>query len=82
VATRDPGLAGLLVDHRARLATLVEGIMAMSDPGQVRDRAEALVASYDGLLLAALLRPPRRAAAFLARSLELLGEQLAGDPGA
>lgn len=81
-ATRDPGLAGLLADHRSRLVTLVEGIMTTSGKGYARDRAEALVASYDGVLLAALLRPPAARRAFLTRSLELIGEQFGGGPAA
>jgi len=39
---------------------------------------EALVASYDGILLAALLQPAPARREFLARSLELLGTALAG----
>jgi hypothetical protein len=39
-------------------------------------RAEALVASYDGVLLAALLKPAKERRAFLTRSLELLGHGL------
>lgn len=81
-ATRDAGLAALLADHRSRLITLVEGIMTTSGKGFARDRAEALVASYDGVLLAALLRPPVARPEFLTRSLELIGEQLGGDHGA
>ena len=79
-ATRDPDLAALLADHRARLIALVEGIMATAGKGHVRDRAETLVASYDGVLLAAMLHPAAERPAFLARSLELLGEQLSTDP--
>ena len=40
-----------------------------------------MVASYDGVLLAALLRPPAARRDFLTRSLELIGEQLGGDRG-
>jgi DNA-binding transcriptional regulator YbjK len=81
-ATRDPDLAALLADHRVRLITLVEGIMATAGKGHVRDRAETLVASYDGVLLAAMLHPAAERPAFLACSLELLGEQLTADPPA
>ncbi|CAI9408525.1 TetR/AcrR family transcriptional regulator [Nocardioides sp. T2.26MG-1] len=78
-ATRDPELARLLADHRARLVTLVEGIMATTGKPDVRHRAETLVASYDGVLLAALLRSPAERPEFLARSLELIGEQLSSE---
>ena len=78
-ATRDPALAQLLADQRARLVTVVEGIMASTGKADVRERAETLVASYDGVLLAALLRSPEERPHFLARSLELIGEQLSSD---
>jgi hypothetical protein len=39
------------------------------------------VASYDGILLAALLKPAAERSAFLTRSLELLSNGLAGAPG-
>ena len=78
-ATRAADLAALLADDLARLIALVEGIMATAGKGHVRDRAEALLASYAGVLLAALLRPPAERPTFLTRSLELLGEQLAGE---
>ena len=73
-ATRDPELAALLAEHRARLVELVDGIMSAAGKEHSDARAEALVASYDGILLAALLKPAGERAAFLARSLELLGQ--------
>lgn len=79
-ATRDPDLARLLADQRARLITVVEEIMTATGKGEVRERAETLVASYDGVLLAALLRPVEERPEFLARSLALIGEQLSGTP--
>jgi DNA-binding transcriptional regulator YbjK len=72
-ASRDDELAQLLVDHRSRLMTIVEQIMTTSGKEHGDERAEALVASYDGILLAALLKPPSERRAFLTRSLELLG---------
>lgn len=81
-ASRDDELAQLLADHRSRLVTIVEQIMTISGKENGAERAEALVASYDGILLAALLKPPRERRAFLTRSLELLGMQVAEAPGA
>jgi len=75
-ATRDPVLAAMLADQRASLITLVEGIMTTTGKADVRERAETLVASYDGVLLAALLRSPAERREFLSRSLMLIGEQL------
>ena len=81
-ASRDPELAGLLAAHRARLIEVVERIMTATGKEHGEARAEALVASYDGILLAALLKPAPERRAFLARSLELLGTGLAGAGGA
>lgn len=77
-ATRDDELAQLLGDHRARLIGIVEEIMTAAGKEHGEARAEALVASYDGILLAALLQPAPARREFLARSLELLGTALAG----
>jgi DNA-binding transcriptional regulator YbjK len=81
-ASRDPELARLLADQRGRLIDLVERIMTATGKEHGGARAETLVASYDGILLAALLKPARERRAFLERSLELLGNGLAGPTGA
>jgi DNA-binding transcriptional regulator YbjK len=81
-ASRDDELAELLADHRSRLVAIVEQIMTASGKEHGAERAEALVASYDGILLAALLKPPDSRRAFLTRSLELLGMQIADAQGA
>lgn len=78
LATRDPDLAARLAEHRARLVELVDAIMGSLGKEHSHDRAEALVASYDGVLIAALLKPPGERRAFLTRSLELLSAALAG----
>lgn len=80
-ASRDPELAGLLADQRGRLIELVERIMTATGKEHTAARAETLVASYDGILLAALLKPPRERRAFLEQSLDLLGTGLAGPAG-
>lgn len=77
-ASRDVELCSLLTDHRARLVTIVEQIMCATGKEQDRLPAEALVASYDGVLLAALLRPAEERRAFLEESMALLGESLSG----
>lgn len=81
-ATRDAELSAILADHRARLVEVVDQIMAATGKESSAARAEALVASYDGILLAALLKPAPQRAVFLSRSLELLSRGLAGEPGA
>ena len=77
-ASRDAELAGLLAAQRGRLIGLVDRIMTATGKEHGAARAEALVASYDGILLAALLKPPDERRAFLERSLDLLGTGLAG----
>ncbi len=77
-ASRDPELAGLLAAQRGRLIDLVERIMTATGKDGSLARAEALVASYDGILLAALLKPGPERRAFLERSMDLLGSGLAG----
>jgi DNA-binding transcriptional regulator YbjK len=75
-ATRDPDLSLLLADHRARLVELVDEIMQAAGKEHSADRAEALVASYDGVLIGALLKPVEERRDFLTRSLDLLGNGL------
>ena len=78
-ATRDAELSRLLADHRARLVEVVTAIMVTLGKEHSDARAEALVASYDGILLAALLKPTAERRDFLARSLELLGTSLTAE---
>ena len=77
-ASREPELAGLLAEWRARLVDLVDRIMVARGLEQGTDRAETLVASLDGILFAALLKPPADRQAFLLRSLSLLMAALTG----
>jgi DNA-binding transcriptional regulator YbjK len=78
-ASREPELAGLLAEWRARLVEVVDRIMVARGLEQGTDRAETLVASLDGILFAALLKPHADRQAFLSRSLTLLMGALAGD---
>ena len=71
-ASRDPELAALLATWRARLVAAVAGLMAARGRAQSDVRAEALVASFDGILFAALLKPDAQQRRFLERSLDLL----------
>jgi DNA-binding transcriptional regulator YbjK len=78
-ASREPELAGLLAEWRARLVEVVDRIMVARGLEQGTDRAETLVASLDGILFAALLKPHADRQAFLSRSLTLLMGALTGD---
>ena len=80
-AARDPELAAVLTDWRSRLVGLVATIAAERglEAGHegAKQRAEALVASADGILLAALARPARGRRAFVTSALGRLMGPLA-----
>ena len=71
-ASRDPELAALLASWRARLVAAVAGLLAARGRTRSDEVAEALVASFDGILFAALLKPDDSRRAFLEQSLDLL----------
>jgi DNA-binding transcriptional regulator YbjK len=77
-APRNPAVAEVLTIWRSRLVDVVDGMLtrACELPGQAR--AEALVASFDGLLIAALQKPPAQRRAFLGESLPLVLHALTG----
>ncbi len=76
-ATRDADLARVLLTGRARIVDLVAGVLAGHDGESSDDavsRAEVVVAAYDGVLLAALLKPAADRSLFLDRAVaEVLG---------
>jgi AcrR family transcriptional regulator len=71
-ATRDPELAAVLAQWRVRLVGVVVSIIDARGVERAEERAEALVAAADGILLAALMRAPRGRIAFVTSSLERL----------
>lgn len=78
-ASRDPELADLLAMHRNQLITVVDRILAERGKGHGIDRAETLVASFDGILAAALLKPATTRGPFVSGSVALLMGSLAGE---
>lgn len=70
-AARDPELATLLGRARSRIVGVVAEVLAGHGQDQPHDRAEAMLASFDGILLSALLRPDDERRDYLARSLAL-----------
>jgi DNA-binding transcriptional regulator YbjK len=93
-ASRNPELAALLGAWRGRLVEVIAQVMrqrdglldeagggeaARSAVEQSTERAEALAASFDGILLAALLKPARERRGFLSRSLALTMRALTSD---
>lgn len=74
-ASRDPAVQASLAASRARLVALVASVLAEREPGDPpadEVPAESLVAALDGVLLAALLKPPRERQAFVRAALGLL----------
>ena len=71
-APRDPAVAEVLSASRRRLVTVVDGMLTQADKPHSLSRSEALVASFDGLLIAALQKPPAARGAFLSESLSLV----------
>ncbi len=67
-ATRDPELAEIVNADRARVVGIVEGLLATCPAGERPARAAALMASLDGILIAAMLQPPAAREAFLVES--------------
>lgn len=70
-AARDEPLRQLLSTGRDRVVTIVGEVLADHHKDHSRDRADAIVASLDGILLGALLKPEAERAEFLDRSLQL-----------
>lgn len=70
-AARDPEMAALLGRESSRIVRVVAQILSGHGQDQAQDRAEAMLASLDGILLAALLRPAAQRRDYLARSLAL-----------
>lgn len=82
-AARDPELAEIIATGRRQVVEVVVGILDHEHVEAPLDRAEALVSAFDGILLAALLKPARERTAFLASALAvtmhpLVAEQEAG----
>lgn len=79
-AVRDPDLAAVLEQARGGLVEVVDRILCARGKGHGPDRAEWLVASLDGILLAALHKPAADRSAFLSGALaQTLGSLAAED---
>jgi len=77
-APRNPAVAEVLTTWRGRLVAVVDGMLTRACELHGVARAEALVASFDGLLIAALQKPPTERRAFLSESLSLVLRALTG----
>lgn len=78
-ATREPELAAVLESAHSRLVQVVDGVLAARGRDHGPERAEWLVASLDGILLTALLKPAVERADFLSGALAQSLESLAAD---
>lgn len=75
-AARDPELAALLRQNRDRVLRVVAQVLEGHGMDQAAARAESLMASFDGILLSALLKPDEERQAYLARSLDIAIQDL------
>ena len=80
-APRNPAVAESLSASRTRLVGVVDSLMSQEASEGGDARAEALVASFDGLLIAALQKPQRERRAFLSGSLALVMHALSAPEG-
>jgi DNA-binding transcriptional regulator YbjK len=71
-APRNPAVAEVLSSWRGRLVAVVDGMLTRAGKQHSLPRSEALVASFDGLLIAALQKPLAERRAFLSESLSLV----------
>jgi len=71
-APRDPAVAAVLSAWRSRLVTVVDGMVTQAGKPHSLSRSEAMVASFDGLLIAALQKPSAERGVFLSESLSLV----------
>lgn len=71
-ASRDPELAELLATYRTSMIEVVDDLLTARGKNHSRGRAEALVASVDGVLAAALLKPDDTRRTFVTESLGVL----------
>jgi hypothetical protein len=70
-AARDPELASLLARDRHRVVDIVAETLTGHGVDRAHDRAETMLASFDGILLSALLRPEPERDELLRRVLPL-----------
>jgi len=75
-AARDPELASLIAQGRERVVEIIAEILAGHGHDQTTARAETMMASFDGILLAALLKPASERPDYLARALTLAMQPL------
>lgn len=76
-ASRNHAIAELLGACRAQLVDVVDGILGAQRRQHDARTADALVASFDGLLLAAMLKPVAERRSFLTDSVTLILDALA-----
>jgi DNA-binding transcriptional regulator YbjK len=81
-ASRNPALAALLAEYRGRLVGVVDATLAARGKRPDDRAAEALVAASDGLLIAALQKPPAERRGFLNESLRMILSAMTPHDGA
>lgn len=76
-ATRNEELAELFADWRSDLVTLVDDIVAEGGKEHSSERAETLVAAYDGTMMGALLKPAAERPGYVRDRISMLMGSLA-----
>ena len=76
-ASRNDAIATLLDACRTQLVLVVDGILTAQHGGHEPRTADALVASFDGLLVAAMLKPAPERRRFLTESVSIIFNALA-----
>ena len=79
-APRNPAVAEVLSVWRGRLVAVVDAMLSRAGKPHSLPRSEALVASFDGLLIAALQKPLPERRSFLSESLSLVLHALTEPP--
>lgn len=75
-ASRNEPVGDLLAACRNRLVAVVDRVLTARDREHTAFGAEAMVAAFDGMLLAALLKPAEQRRAFLTDSLSVILDAL------
>jgi DNA-binding transcriptional regulator YbjK len=71
-ASREPRIAATMTALRQELVGVVAGILTTRGTAGAAAAAETLVASIDGILIGAMLRPPGQRKTFVRRAMDVL----------
>lgn len=78
-AARDPDLAAVLIASRERIVAVISSVLESRGEHSGHDESEVLLATLDGILITAMLRPVEERDRFLDSALAGVGERLFGE---